>query len=82
MSIIISTDYINVRFEDGFISSDAPMNPCGFNPPSVLTDTPTSILSPNYPNPYQNRLFCQWYVAVSSELLITIAFTNLDLEEG
>ena len=79
--MLFITGYANVVFEDDRILSDLPMDPCGFNPPFVITNTPTDIIAPNYSGQILSRTKCDWKVVVSPELLIKLSFLHLDLNE-
>merc|ERR1719414_2044326 len=57
--------YTNVVFEDDQILSNLPIDPCGYNHPLVITNTPANIIAPNFPGQISSGTKCDWKVVVS-----------------
>uniref|UniRef100_A0A1B0D3H0 Uncharacterized protein n=1 Tax=Phlebotomus papatasi TaxID=29031 RepID=A0A1B0D3H0_PHLPP len=60
------------------IEWDGTITGCG----GTLTSPRGSIISPNYPMPYEENAQCMWKIAVSSGSVVMIVFSDLDLEKN
>nr|XP_008192422.1 PREDICTED: cubilin [Tribolium castaneum] len=66
------------KSEKGFkITWEATATGCG----GVLNSPTGSIISPNYPEPYNLNAECIWKISISAGSLIQLVFSDLDLEE-
>jgi len=52
---------------------------CGGN--NIATSSANSILSPNWPQNYDNDLSCQWLITTEASSRIEIVFEEINLEE-
>lgn len=48
----------------------------------TLTESSGDIISPNYPQPYDNRADCTWKIATSAGSIVQIIFIDFELESG
>ncbi|XP_033646526.1 cubilin-like isoform X1 [Asterias rubens] len=58
------------------VPSTEPVHPCGGN----LEDSTGVIQSPNYPGDFETSVDCQWIVTVDSGLIISLNFTDFNLD--
>ena len=56
-------------------------DPCEMIGKEIRNSVAGEILSPNYPDHYPSRAYCQWVVEVDDDSLVQLTFTEFDLEE-